>query len=92
MKGKKRSFEPSFKAKVALAACKEDMTIAELSSRYGVHASQIAKWKQQLLSEAAGIFSGEIATSERADQNLVDDLYRQIGELTVQLEWLKKKL
>lgn len=92
MKGKKRSFDPAFKAKVALAACKDDMTIAELSSHFGVHSSQVAKWKQQLLSAASEIFSGEIVTPERADQQLVDGLYKQIGELAVQLEWLKKKL
>jgi transposase len=92
VKGKKRSFEPSFKAKVALAACKEDATISELSSRFSVHPGQIAKWKQQLLSQAVGIFSGKIVSPEQADEQLVQDLYKQIGELTVQLAWLKKKL
>ena len=62
---KRRTHAPAFKAKVALAALSGNKTIAELSSEYGVHQTQINKWIRQLKDGAAGVFSGEKITEER---------------------------
>ena len=91
MKNKRRNHSSAFKAKVAFAAAKGDKTIAELASQYEVHPSQIAKWKKQLLESVPEIFSCR-RQNERQDQEaLTAQLYQQIGQLKVELDWLKKK-
>ena len=91
MKNKRRNHSAAFKAKVALTAAKGDKTTAELASQYGVHPSQIAKWKKQLLESVPEIFSCR-RQNERQDQEvLTAQLYQQIGQLKVELDWLKKK-
>jgi transposase-like protein len=91
MENKRRKFSGSFKAKVALAAVKGDRTLAELASEFGVHANQITKWKRQLLDGLPGIFSDGHREDLRQQQALTDRLYQQIGQLKVELDWLKKK-
>lgn len=80
----------AFKAKVALEAAKEAKTLSELSSQYSVHPSQISQWKSQLLEALPTIFSTKNISRSTCKQ--VDELYRQIGEVTVERDWLKKKL
>jgi len=92
MKNKRRNHIAAFKAKVALAAAKGDKTIAELASQYEVHPSQIAKWKKQLLESLPEIFNCR-RQNERQDQEaFTAQLYQQIGQLKVELDWLKKNL
>jgi transposase-like protein len=91
MENKRRKFNGSFKAKVALAAVKEDRTMAELASEFGVHPTQITKWKRQLLDGLPGIFSQGHREDFRQQQALTDRLYQQIGQLKVELDWLEKK-
>jgi transposase-like protein len=79
-----------FKAKVALEAAKEIKTLNELASQYGVHSGQISLWKKQLLEGLAGVFSSQKKSVDYAKK--FDELYRQIGEVTVERDWLKKKL
>lgn len=79
-----------FKAKVALEAVKESKTLNELASEYGVHQGQISQWKKQLLEALPSIFIKDKADSVSSKK--LDDLYRQIGEVTVERDWLKKKL
>lgn len=80
-----------FKAKVALAAIRGDQTINELASLYCVHPNQVTAWKRHAQDELAMIFDGGKAASSKADEKLKEELYRQIGQLKVELDWLKKK-
>jgi transposase-like protein len=79
-----------FKAKVALEAAKDIKTLTELSSQYEVHAAQISQWKKQLLENLADVFNTPKKSVDSTKK--LDELYRQIGEVTVERDWLKKKL
>ena len=87
----RKSYSSAFKAKVALEAIKKEKTIAQLSSEYGVHANQINQWRKRLLEELPEIFSKKRQKKEKDTEDLQDELYRQIGQLKVELDWLKKK-
>lgn len=87
----RKSFSPEFMAKVALAAIKGDMTTAELSSKYEVHRSQINNWRKRALEEFREIFRGKRDKSSKDSEKITDELYRQIGQLKVENDWLKKK-
>ena len=81
----------AFKAKVALEAVKGEKTLAQLSTEFGVHANQIGQWRKQLLRELPSLFSDRRRKRDRDQEDLVSELYRQIGQLKVELDWLKKK-
>ena len=88
----RKNYPASFKVKVALAALKGDKTLAQLASEFGVHSHQIQQWKKRLLSDAATIFSSRRSRTEREAEELQAELYRQIGQLKVELDWLKKRV
>lgn len=87
----RKSHTSSFKVQVALAAVKEEKTMAELSSQYSVHANQIRTWKNHLIDNASSLFEKKENKKEKEQEALIDELYRQIGQLKVELDWLKKK-
>ena len=88
---KRRKIGKEFKAKVALAALKGDKTTAELSSIYGVHSSLITKWAKQVREQLSEVFADN--KKKKHDNNkLMEELYQRIGQLSVECEWLKKKL
>ena len=91
MQNRRRKHSAKLKSKVALAAIKGDKTIAELASEFEVHPSQINKWKKRLLEFSADIFSDKPQQDQRHQEQLTDRLYQQIGQLKVELDWLKKK-
>ena len=91
MGGVRKRYEAKFKAKIALEAVKQEKTMAQLSSEYGVHTNQIVQWKRRLIEELPGIFSGRRKKAERETEEVQAELYRQIGQLKVELDWLKKK-
>lgn len=82
---------PELKAKVALAAIRGELTTNEIASQFEVHGNQVTKWKKQSLDELAGFFSDKRERHDRGQEELVDELYKQIGRLKVELDWLKKK-
>jgi transposase len=90
MSTKRKRHSAEFKAKVALEAAKDLKTLNELGAQYNVHPSQISQWKTTLLNEVSTIFS----TQKKGPDNTkkIDDLHRLIGEVTVERDWLKKKL
>ena len=89
---KRKRYSSEFKAKVAIEALKEHKTLAVLASEFSVHPNQISEWKKQFLSESSSLFSSPKAKSEKSFDKERDHLYRQIGELKVQVDFLKKKL
>ena len=91
MARQRKQYTGAFKAKLALEAIKGQRTVQELATAHGVHPNQITTWKKQLLASAEEIFSGARERREASDEQEKDELYRQIGKLQVQLDWLEKK-
>ncbi|MCX6254179.1 MAG: transposase [Bacteroidia bacterium] len=94
MKKSRRKFTAEFKAKVAIEAIKEIKTISELAQIYQVHPNLITHWKKEFITRAEKVFD---ASNDESDQikklkKENDDLIHQIGQLTVDINWLKKKV
>ena len=88
---KRRRFSKEFKAKVALEAIKAQRTAAELAQEFGVHVNQINLWKKQLIEAAPLAFgNGKDREAEQLKRER-DILYRKVGQLQVEVDWLKKK-
>lgn len=88
----RKQFGKEFKAKVAIEALKGNRTIAEISSEYGVHPNQISQWKNILKEGLPGLFETGKSSTEKNQEDLIEDLYKNVGQLQVENAWLKKKL
>jgi transposase-like protein len=88
----RKRYDKAFKAKIAIEALRGEKTLQELGSTYGVHPNMIALWKKQLLESAELVFekTGKDKEAESAEKKQ-DDLYKQIGQLQVENDYLKKK-
>lgn len=92
MRRKRRRFPAEYKSRVALAALRGDRTLNEVAAKYEVHANQVSTWKKQLLEAAKDFFSDRREHREKQDEELTARLYQEIGQLKVELDWLKKKV
>ncbi len=90
---KKKQHSAVFKTEVALATIRGDLTQAQISSKYEIHATQITTWKKQAVEAIKLIFSGKLSPDKQAahEQKEQAKLYEEIGRLKVELDWLKKK-
>jgi len=86
----KKRFDPEFKARVALEALQEKESLARLGRRYGVHPVLVGQWKKQLVEKAVAAFSTESAG--RDTEKVRDELPREVGELTVERDFLARGL
>jgi putative transposase len=87
----KKRYSGELKAKVAVEAIRGQRTTNEIASSFGVHPNQVSKWKKQALEELTEIFSNGRARAEASEEELKAALYQEIGQLKVELDWLKKK-
>jgi len=88
----RKSYSPKLKAKIALEAVHGDRSLSELCSRYEVHATQIGRWRKELLQRLPAIFSDRRRRREQEEHEEVARLYEEIGRLKMELDWLKKKV
>ena len=88
---KRKIFTGAQKAKVALEAVKGTKTVNEIAQEFGVHPTQVAQWKEDLLTNAGSLFEGKRGPKPVNAQSDPDRLYAKIGQLNMELDWLKKK-
>ena len=92
-KSNRRKHTAAFKSKVSLEALKERESIAVLSQRFGLHSTQINNWKSRAIEIINEGFEEKATKRNEVDDGaLTDELYRQIGQLSYELQWLKKKV
>ena len=88
---RRKRYDDRFKAQVAIEAIKNQQTVAQIASHYGVHPTQVSQWKKQVLEQLPQLFADGRSQAASDNDQLVDELYRQIGQLKVELDWLQKK-
>jgi transposase len=90
----KKNHSSEFKSKVAIAALREDKSFSELASEFKIHPSRIGAWKKVALSKLSQLYEQEngSCSKEAEQQALIEQLYKKIGEVEVENDWLKKRL
>jgi transposase len=91
---KRRNFKPEEKAKIVIEILKEEKTLNEIAAEYEIHPNQLSRWKAEFLNNAGRAFSKETDEIEKVKQSYEkekDELLRQIGQLSYEVTWLKKK-
>ena len=91
MTKKAKQYSAQEKARVAMEAIKGDLTMSQISSQYGVHATQVARWKKEALESMVTGFQTKAKAVDTSQSDVISKLYEQIGQLTVERDWLKKK-
>ena len=92
MSKKRKQYSASFKSKVALAALKGDQTSSEIAARFEIHPTMVSTWKRELLDNASDLFEGKEKSGKQSNEPSSDELYRKIGRLTVERDFLSRKL
>lgn len=87
----RKSFTASEKATIAIEALKGNLTLNEITAKYGVHATQINCWKKLVKEGVTDIFANKQKRVDDGKTQLIEELYRKIGQLEIELDWLKKK-
>ncbi len=88
----RKKHSAKFKTNVVLEAIKGEKTLAELSCKYSIHRTMIQRWKNEALEGLTNTFSNKIDKERKNEKDLISELYRQIGKLTVEVDWLKKNV
>jgi transposase-like protein len=91
---KRKQHSPEKKAEIVIRVLKEEETLAQIASEYGIHPNQVTRWKQQFLKDASVIFKNDhkpLNDLKMKYDKEMEVLYGEIGRLTTQLNWLKKK-
>ena len=88
---KRKVHSPEFKAKVGLEALRGVKTINEVGQEYGVHPVQVGQWKKAIQDGSKTLFEGKRGPKSVAEHEDPEHLYSAIGQLKVELDWLKKK-
>ncbi len=91
MAGQRKRYSAALKAKVAIEAIKGQKTTNEIAAEYGVHPTQITQWKKQALDGLPDLFSTRESRQAKSEEALIANLYQEIGQLKVQVDWLEKK-
>ncbi|HWQ33388.1 MAG TPA: transposase, partial [Blastocatellia bacterium] len=92
MARQRKTYSAALKARIALEAIKGQMTVNQIATHYGVHPNQVTTWKQQAMRQLPELFSRSGPQTVRDDEELKAQLYQQIGQLKVELDWRKKKV
>lgn len=91
----RKTYSPEFKAKVVREVLREDKTLSQIASAYGIHPNQVSQWRDQALGGLASLFSRQqevdAEKQEKAHEEEKQKLYAEIGRLTTELSWMKKK-
>lgn len=90
----RRKFTPELKAQIVLEVLKERKTIPELAAEYEIHPNQLLRWKSEAVEKMHMVFtkeSDEVDKLQKKHESEVQDLTQQIGQLTIEVNWLKKK-
>ena len=88
----RKNYSGKFKTRIAVAMIREQETVAELAKKYEIHRSLLTRWKKEALEGLPDIFSTKKKIKKNDDENLINELYKQIGQLKVENDWLKKKV
>ncbi len=88
----KRKHSAPFKVRVALELIREKEPLSIICSRYGIHPTQARRWKEQALEILTAGFSNKSDVKDKQKDKLIEELYKQVGQLKVELDWLKKNM
>lgn len=91
MKKHVKQYSAEEKTKIAIEAISGEMTISQITSKYGVHANQIYKWKKEAVDFMVAGFKSKFKQRDTSQEDLIKSLFEQIGQLTVERDWIKKK-
>lgn len=87
----RRNFSAEMKSRIALEAIKGQKTIQEIASHYGVHPNQVTNWKRQAIEGLSSVFADRRSRPDTSEEAIKAELYQQIGEMKMELDWLKKR-
>jgi transposase len=87
----RKKYSAGDKAKIALEALKGDVTLNQLTAKYQIHSTQINGWKKRLKEGVVEIFKDQRSQEDNSKEGLIEELYKKVGQLQLEIDWLKKK-
>jgi len=86
----RKRYSSEFKAKVALAALKDDATLSEIAARFEIHPNMVSLWKREAIEGLSSVFTGKANRHEVSQETRIKDLHEKIGQLTVERDFLAR--